>query len=68
MLSMRVFMHFCVTENVHGVDQQNYLKWLRYDLDFCEKYEHPPGLSFPRTVGPPEDLFYVYAKQVRMPF
>jgi len=24
------------------VDRQNYLKWLRYYLDFCEKYDHPP--------------------------
>ena len=33
----------CVSAGVQGVDQQNYLKWLRHYLDFCETYEHPPG-------------------------
>ena len=23
--------------------QHRYLKWLRYYLDFCSKYGHPPG-------------------------
>jgi integron integrase len=23
-------------------DRRNYLKWLRFYLDFCEKYDHPP--------------------------
>ena len=38
----RDFKHACVSEGVQGVDQQNYLKWLRYYLDYCERYEHPP--------------------------
>jgi hypothetical protein len=25
--------------------QWAYKKWLRYYLDFCDKYKHPPGLK-----------------------
>jgi integron integrase len=38
----RDFEHACASDGVHGVDRQNYLKWLRYYLDFCAKYDHPP--------------------------
>jgi integron integrase len=38
----RDFEHRCASEGVHGVERQNYLKWLRYYIDFCEKYDHPP--------------------------
>ena len=36
------FDHSCKNAGVFGVDRQDYIKWLRFYLDFCEKYEHPP--------------------------
>jgi len=38
----REFEHVCALKGVHGLDRQSYLKWPRYFLDFCEKYDHPP--------------------------
>ena len=28
--------------NISDVEQRQYLKWLRYYLDFCDKYKHSP--------------------------
>ncbi|MDA3872507.1 MAG: phage integrase N-terminal SAM-like domain-containing protein, partial [Kiritimatiellae bacterium] len=32
----------CQETGVVGEVRRNYLKWLRFYLDFCEKYDHPP--------------------------
>ena len=39
---------FCITSGIKDSERADYLKWLRYFLDFCEKY-HVAGEETPRS-------------------
>lgn len=39
---LRDFEVLCQETGVVGEARRNYLKWLMFYLDFCEKYDHPP--------------------------
>ena len=50
-----------VSQNLHG----HYFKWLRYFLDFCEKYDFDPYVyrSLPHFIDKLKDKRYSLAQQ-----
>lgn len=38
----QIFSHRMEVAHIPDEDRRNYMKWLRFYLDFCEKYKHSP--------------------------